>query len=46
MSTRTIILKDINVSSTKKNEINKKCKKLDILKKNDYSLKMIDYMTF
>jgi len=46
MNTRTIRLKDINVSSNRKKEIIKKSKKLVSLEKNDYSLKMMDYMTF
>lgn len=46
MSTGTIRLKDINLSSNKKNATSKKCKKLIDLKKNDYNLKMNDYMTF
>ena len=46
MNTRTIRLKDINVSSNRKKEISKKSKKLVSLEKNDYSLKMMDYMTF
>lgn len=46
MSTRTIRLKDINVSSNRKKEISKKSKKVAGLEKNDYNLKMMDYMTF
>ena len=46
MNTRTIRLKDISVSSNRKKETSKKLKKLASLEKNDYSLKMMDYMTF